>query len=1047
MAFASDKGRQGAAGVSTGGYSIDNSLRFNDTDRTSTGTGSNSYLSFVPTTTSNRRTATFSAWVKRSILGNIDNIISFGRNQQHVRFQDQINIRDYNDGSSQLDTSALFRDVSAWYHIVLAIDTTQATASNRIKLYVNGSQVTSFGTEVYPTLNQDWSFNYTGATMYIGAREWNNATPGSIIQGLDGYMSEVHWIDGTALDPTSFGETGDYGEWKPIEVTGMTYGTNGFYLDFGNTGDKHTITVQGDVQHTTSPKKIGDSSIHFLHNGGTADILKLSSYPSDLVFSGDFTYEFWAYKDDTSSSGAVFGNNESGYGVPCQWRMMSTGNMSIHMNGSSTWSMASGFGTSTSYTASVWQHWALVRSGSTITLYRDGVSQATTTSSQAQTLQGSSTFVIGGSQGSDYYNGHLDEIRISNTARYTSGFTPSTTAFTDDANTMLLIHSDTTVFESTTFTDDSGVVGGLGTDASSNTNNWTVNNLAATDQMLDSPTNNFATLNPLREGYSSPVLSEGNLKFQVSGANSYANAPSTIGMTSGKWYWESYLIDGATGSGKNIGIHGNSVSTGQSDLPNSSFHPSIAWQHYGSVSKLYQNSTAQQTGLSQPANGDIIGFALDMESGTKTLQFYLNNVTTGSAVTYLGDIAFAAATYNNSANGHIANFGQDSSFAGNKTAQGNQDSNSIGDFYYEPPTDFLALCTSNLPDPAVVPSEHFNTVTYTGTENASVHGAVTGVGFQPDMIWFKNRNFSYNNAIYDALRGTNSYLVTNSTGTEVNPPAGKDLTSFDSDGFSLGTSWGAITCGKEGSTFRTYVAWNWKANGAGVSNTNGTIASTVSANADAGFSIVSYTGTGANATVGHGLAKKPNIFMLKGRNDTPRNWRVYSDTIGATKHLYLNTTASEQVSSTQFNNTEPTSSVFTIGSHGGVNTSTKDYIAYCFHSVDGYSKVGSYTGNMSADGPFVYTGFRPKYIMVKDSSTATGWYIYDTVRDINIHNPAYKTLVPNTSGAESGSATSHWDILSNGFKPRYANNEWNANGSTMIYIAFAEVPFKFSNAR
>ena len=1032
MAFTADKVRQGVQKDT--GYSIDNSLRLNDDD--------SAYLNRTFGTPTDGKKWTFSAWVKKTVDDNTNRIIfqfNDGSTPTYLQLTRNGLSKDivFAVADNELGTTARFRDPSAWYHILGSVDTTQSTASDRVKLYINGSQVTDFSSENYPSLNSSTG-NSASGTKRIGSN-----TGGG--DNLDGYLAEVHFIDGQALDPTSFGETGTYGEWKPIEVTGMTYGTNGFYLDFGNTGTKHTITVQGDVQHTTSPKKIGDSSIHFLHNGGTTDILKLSSYPSDLVFSGDFTYEFWAYKDDTSSSGAVFGNNEYNNGVPCQWRMMNTGNMSIHMNGSSTWSMASGFGTSTSYTASVWQHWALVRSGSTITLYRDGVSQATTTSSQAQTLQGSSTFVIGGSQGSDYYNGHLDEIRISNTARYTSGFTPSTTAFTDDANTMLLIHSDTTVFESTTFTDDSGVVGGLGNDASSNTNNWTVNNLAATDQMLDSPTNNFATLNPLREGYSSPVLSEGNLKFQVSGANSYANAPSTIGMTSGKWYWESYLIDGATGSGKNIGIHGNSVSTGQSDLPNSSFHPSIAWQHYGSVSKLYQNSTAQQTGLSQPANGDIIGFALDMESGTKTLQFYLNNVTTGSAVTYLGDIAFAAATYNNSANGHIANFGQDSSFAGNKTAQGNQDSNSIGDFYYTPPTGFLALCTSNLPDPAVVPSEHFNTVTYTGTENASVHGAVTGVGFQPDMIWFKNRNFSYNNAIYDALRGTNSYLVTNSTGTEVNPPAGKDLTSFDSDGFSLGTSWGAITCGKEGSTFRTYVAWNWKANGAGVSNTNGTIASTVSANADAGFSIVSYTGTGANATVGHGLAKKPNIFMLKGRNDTPRNWRVYSDTIGATKHLYLNTTASEQVSSTQFNNTEPTSSVFTIGSHGGVNTSTKDYIAYCFHSVAQYSKVFSYTGNGSTDGTFVYCDFRPKYVMLKASSiSGEHWWLFDTERDT--YNVMNSRLAASES-AEEKYTVDFIDVTSNGFKLRTSSVMANSNGATYIGIAFAELPAKYNNAR
>jgi len=1013
MAFASDKGRQGAAGVSTGGYSIDNSLRFNDDD--------SAYLSRTPSSAGNRKTWTWSGWLKFGNIKTADypKVIAWGTGGTELSFYfngNNLQVYEWSSGAYQFNlvTDAIYRDPSAWYHLVVAFDTTQSTASNRIKIYINGSQVTSFSTETYPSEDFNTLLN-SSTVMQLGVQSGAG-------DYYDGYLAEVHFVDGQALDPTSFGETGTYGEWKPIEVTGMTYGTNGFYLDFGNTGDKHTITVQGDVQHTTSPKKIGDSSIHFLHNGGTADILKLSSYPSDLVFSGDFTYEFWAYKDDTSSSGAVFGNNESGYGVPCQWRMMSTGNMSIHMNGSSTWSMASGFGTSTSYTASVWQHWALVRSGSTITLYRDGVSQATTTSSQAQTLQGSSTFVIGGSQGLDYYNGHLDEIRISNTARYTSGFTPSTTAFTDDANTMLLIHSDTTVFESTTFTDDSGVVGGLGNDASSNTNNWTVNNLAATDQMLDSPTNNFCTMNPLRSV--GVVLSEGNLKVSELTNGEYVYG--SMAMASGKWYWEGLpLANYPLG-----GIISNDITNASDSI-----------LHYLAASG--GSAACWLDGTNYPGasgwSGEIAGYAFDADTGV--FKIYQNN-SLWKTLTLTPPNSIAASNYVPAAkpgDGTNAtcmfNFGQDSSFAGNKTAQGNQDSNSIGDFYYTPPTGFLALCTSNLPDPAVIPSEHFNTVLYTGNSSTQ---SITGVGFQPDLCWNKSRSHAEGTQVNDAVRGAGTYLVT--YGTDAENTVSASLTSFDSDGFSLGADNDTYQVNKSG---YTYVAWNWKANGTGASNTNGSITSTVSANADAGFSIIKWAGTGSAGTIGHGLDSTPEMVISK--NLTGDHWAVYHKDIASdaeTDYILLDTTAASVDDNRVWNDLAPTNTVVNLG-WDLVNGSSANHIMYCFHSVDGYSKVGSYTGNGSADGTFVYTSFKPKYVMIRATGLAENWLIFDTPR--SIHNVTDDYLMANRSNAESVNDTDvKIDVLSNGFKIRGTNAGVCQSGANYIFLAFADVPFKYS---
>jgi len=817
MAFTADKVRQGVQKDT--GYSIDNSLRFNDDD--------SAYLSRTPSSAGNRKTWTWSGWVKN---GNISihrcffSALTSTNEADIIQFRTNDIFEAYWNGSNSgiLNSSAKYRDPSAWYHIVVAVDTTQGTAANRVKYYINGTQITDHSTVVYPSQDYETSVN-NNVLHHLGTRVLSSSSRQNY---FDGYLAEVHFIDGQALDPTSFGETGTYGEWKPIEVTGMTYGTNGFYLDFSNSGS-------------------------------------------------------------------------------------------------------------------------------------------------------------------------------------------------------------------------------LGTDASSNTNNWTVNNLAATDQMLDSPTNNFCTWNPLMKG-GRTALSEGNLKVNNTSAiqNNYNGTIGTQLITSGKWYWEHMYTNPK--DGMLIGMFrapSTNFNAWLSDGDGGNIWVADGAFHWGS--RVEYDSSPPYLGITV-GNNNILQIAFDADTGDMYVGVNGTWANSGSAVmtgiSLNGAAGWVTGVRCNAESGTFysyANFGQDSSFAGNKTAQGNQDSNSIGDFYYTPPTGFLALCTSNLPDPAVIPSEHFNTVTYTGTENASVHGAVTGVGFQPDMIWFKNRNFSYNNAIYDALRGTNSYLVTNSTGTEVNPPAGKDLTSFDSDGFSLGTSWGAITCGKEGSTFRTYVAWNWKAGGTGVSNTNGSITSTVSANADAGFSIVSYTGTGSNATIGHGLSKAPEMLIIKNRDQTD-DWIVYHEGIGNTSMLRLNTSGAKNTYVTWWNNTSPTSTVFTVSTEHRNNASSEDYIAYCFHSVDGYSKMGSYTGNDSSDGTFIYTGFRPKYLLVKRYDSGDSWFVFDDGRDDT--NVVENYLSPDLSSAETNYTLGALDFVSNGVKMRKNNGQWNG-ATNYIYLAFAEYPFKHTNAR
>jgi len=326
------------------------------------------------------------------------------------------------------------------------------------------------------------------------------------------------------------------------------------------------------------------------------------------------------------------------------------------------------------------------------------------------------------------------------------------------------------------------------------------------------------------------------------------------------------------------------------------------------------------------------------------------------------------------------------------------------------------------------------TGSYTG--DANDNRAITGVGFQPDFVWIKARSQPYEHNLLDAVRGPTKLLfssLTNAESTTVN------FNSFDSDGFNVDAEGGGSAFNQNGTT---YVAWNWKANGAGSSNTAGTISSTVSANTAAGFSIVTYTAAGANSTVGHGLGVAPSMIIIK-RRDSTGGWGTYHSAVGNTKYLILNGTDAATTDSTYWNNTSPTSTVFSLGS---IWPNTATYVAYCFAPVAGYSAFGSYTGNGSSDGPFIYTGFRPKWILIKPSSLADVWQIEDAARSqFNVVNDQ---LFPNSSAAEQvDSATRNTDFLSNGFKIRGTNGGINQSSDTYIYAAFAEVPTKFSLAR
>jgi len=328
------------------------------------------------------------------------------------------------------------------------------------------------------------------------------------------------------------------------------------------------------------------------------------------------------------------------------------------------------------------------------------------------------------------------------------------------------------------------------------------------------------------------------------------------------------------------------------------------------------------------------------------------------------------------------------------------------------------------------PNTYFNTLTYTGT---GATNSLTGVNFKPDWVWIKQRGSTTWHNLYDINRGVTKALASNDTGGDDTRATG--LTSFNTDGFTVGSDNNA-----NGSS-NTYVAWNWLASNTTTNNTSGTISSVVSANQTAGFSVVSYTGNGTSgATIGHGLGVTPKMFIIKARGASV-NWRVYHSSIGNTAGLALNTTGGSDTNSGFFNNTSPTSTVFTVGDGSTVNTSSGTYIAYCFAEVKGYSKFGSYTGNGSTNGTFIYTGFKPAFFIVKCSNTTFNWVVEDNKR--NTFNVVDKYLLPNTSDAE-GTLTLV-DFLSNGIKMRTTDNSHNGSGNTYIYMAFAENPLVGTN--
>ena len=776
-------------------YAIERSLRFNSAD--------SAYLNRTPASAGNRRTFTWSGWVKRAGLGGDQQLFYAApstSDTSHIRFDsdDTLHVFEYTGSFTwRLQTSQVFRDVSAWCHILIAVDTTQATASNRVKIYVNGSQVTSFSTASYPSQNTDTEFNNT-VEHAIGRNTFFD-------NYLNGYLADIHFIDGQALDPSSFGEFDTNGVWQPIEYAG-SYGTNGFHLPFS----------------------------------------------------------------DNSTAAA------------------------------------------------------------------------------------------------------------------------------------------------------------LGTDTSGNGNTWTVNNISVTagagnDSLVDSPTNygtdtgaggevrgNYATLNPLANG-SNNSLSDGNLQL-VNSSASWSASTCTIGLSSGKWYWEVVMTAGQNGS---IGIIKPTAS-----LSNYIGSDASGWAYLAANGQKYTNGSGSAYGSIYTNN--VIGVAFDADNGT--LVFYRDNVSQGTAFTGLTSGPYfpaIAASGSGQSVTKVINFGQ-------------------RPFAYTAPSGFKALCTTNLAEPTIADgSTAMDVALYTGNGTTQT---ISGLSFSPDFVWGKSRVGNNNHMLADVIRGATKRLISNLTNVE---DTGSALTAFNSDGFSVDSA-SAINVNGE-----AVVAWAWDAGSSTVTNNDGSISSQVRANASAGFSVVTYTGNGSSSqSVGHGLGVTPGMFIIKTRSNA-EDWIVWHQSVTGSPPPYakLNSTEAFGSSSDQLPSV-PTSTVINVGNStgGATNTSGRTYVAYCFAPVAGYSSFGSYTGNGSADGPFVYTGFRPRFVLLKSTTIGTEpWMLQDSARDP--YNPSDSALFPNGTNSESSSGVRNIDFTSNGFKLRTSDTGHNGSDATYIYAAFAEHPFQSSRAR
>ena len=569
---------------------------------------------------------------------------------------------------------------------------------------------------------------------------------------------------------------------------------------------------------------------------------------------------------------------------------------------------------------------------------------------------------------------------------------------------------------------------------------------------------NFPLWSPLIKGSSN--LTHGNTRFD--GTTSSRGAMTSFAVPTGTKFYVECLVKHATNYNIVFGIANPEFNVGTYDESDASMN-GILFRANNSSSW----DTCSLTNGSRGSFGSNVGttsarvLAMTVNRVDNEIKMYLDNSLKHTISISATEVYHIVCSFTGGSNSNVhmnINCGHDSTGAGDFSAGSATDENGFGEFQNTPATGFLAPSSANLPisadiDPAgddgadENPTKQFGILTYTG--NSTTGQSLTGLGFKPDLIWAKMRSSSQNNQLFDSSRLNNRgtptpfMLRSDTTEAEIDDQAQGNnnpmIASFDTDGFTLGTSGSGPN-----DNARTYVAWCWRANGGTTSsNSDGSITSTVQANDKAGFSIITWTATGSNASIGHGLSAKPDFHIIKKRNGSS-GWAVYHKSYGATKHLRLDTNSSVSTSQYLYNNTEPDATKIYLGDNGLTNHPSGDtYICYAWREVEGYSKFGKFEGNSDTDGPTIFTGFRPRLVFCKAIDASENWQVRDTARSTFNADSQVRIYWNSDSAEGSASTASPIDFLSTGFKVRGSNSEINSN--TIVYGAWADVPARYGN--
>jgi len=667
--------------------------------------------------------------------------------------------------------------------------------------------------------------------------------------------------------------------------------------------------------------------------------------------------------------------------------------------------------------------------------------------------------------GSSWFDGYMSDIHV------IDGQALTPTSFAEEYYGVWVPKAYSGSYGTNGFKLDFANSSDIGNDVSGNNNDYTPTNFGTFDVFPDSPTINFCTLNPLmkrRDVSNNVTFYQGNLGavYPNAGGNQTYSF-GTHSMSSGKWYYEVYMF--ATGSNTTVGI-------GQQVDADAVSGGNVLYRNDGNVSTSAGGSSSGN-GASY-ANGDVVGCAFDLDNGTVT--FYKNG-TLQSTVTGISTTAtYMPFVRGTTSEQILTNFGQDSTFSGTVSAASNADGNGIGNFKYTVPSGHLAICSKNLSESTINtalddrPEDYFDAVTYTGNGGSPGTQSVN-IGFQPDFVWLKSRKQTYTNYLFNSLSGNNKHLISDVTNGEATLNGTSDGFQFESTGFQvLATGGSALNESSQGAD--NMISWSWKAGGTPTASNvatsgamtansvslNGTLQSAytpdasvtqyptkMSINTKTGFSIVSWTGNGSAGTwLPHGLNSTPEMMILKGLDN--RVWSVYHKNLtSAANYLQLNSTNGESADGSMFNSVPPNDKRFVVGSYNVV--SNVNYIGYFWHSVPGYSRIGFYQSSGFADGVFVELGFKPAWVLIKSATAGRNWTIWDNVRGHASsvgagNNPNTTTLFANTNGIETHNAGYAVDFTANGFKTRGQGGEINTTNEKMMFMAFAEDPFKYSEA-